>query len=645
MEASDEYVLGCLAGNSEFAVEVPQTWAWRAEIAIMRVALTSLRDRGWVFFEFVLPRLGRRMDVAVVVDHVLFVIEFKVGERAFSRSAIDQVWDYALDLKNFHQPSHTIPIVPILIASEAPAGDASLRSPAADGVYYPVCTTPEKLADMIALHCGAANGPVIDGLSWERGRYSPTPTIVEAARELYAGHSVADISRSDAGAANLAVTSKYVGWVISESRLHRRKSICLLTGVPGAGKTLVGLDIATTHMDPESELYSVFLSGNGPLVAVLREALARDDVERSKAAGKTMRKGDARRKVETFVQNVHHFRDECLKRRDAPPEHVAIFDEAQRAWTREQTSNFMLRKKNLPDFNQSEPEFLIECMDRHPDWAVILCLVGGGQEINTGEAGIAEWIETLRTRFPDWQVHLSPRLTDSEYGSGEAMTRLAGRQGVVPSGALHLDVSMRSFRAERVSDWVKAVLDHEQDGAHRLLEELLPKYPIRITRNLKDAKRWLRTMARGSERYGLVVSSQAQRLKPHAIDVRVPIDPVHWFLDGREYVRSSYFMEDAATEFHVQGLELDWACVVWDADFRAAGGDWDHWSFVGDRWQRIRKLERQAYQKNSYRVLLTRARQGMVIVVPDGEPEDQTRQAGFYDSTYAYLRQVGLPEL
>jgi hypothetical protein len=646
LRTSDDEVLGALTRHSEFSVELPQRNAWLHEVQLLRASLADFSIRGWIYFEFVLPRLGRRIDVAVIVDHLLFVIEFKVGEREFLRGAIDQVWDYALDLKNFHQTSHAITIVPVLIATEAAPRALTYRVPAPDGVFPPITVAPRQLHDVIALHLEATKGPPIDGPTWECGRYSPTPSIVEAARELYAGHSVDEISRSDAGAVNLAVTSKYVSWVIAEAQQHHHKAICLLTGVPGAGKTLVGLDIATAHMDPASEQYSVFLSGNGPLVAILREALARDHVRRSKAAGHDLRKGDARRKVEAFIQNVHHFRDDCLKTLDTPPpEHVAIFDEAQRAWSREQTITFMRQKKGRPDFDQSEPEFLISCMDRHTDWAVILCLVGGGQEINTGEAGISEWIETLRTKYPHWHVHLSPRLPDAEYGSGEALGRFAARPGVVQAEPLHLGISMRSFRAERVSDWVKFVLDHEQDMARRVLADLLPRYPIRVTRSVADAKRWLRTMARGTERYGLVVSSQAQRLKPHAIDVRAPLDPVHWFLDAKDDVRSSYYLEDAATEFHVQGLELDWTCVVWDADFRVADHGWDHWSFVGDRWQRIRKLERQAYLKNSYRVLLTRARQGMVIVVPEGDAEDHTREAPFFDATYAYLRHLGLPEI
>lgn len=346
-----------------------------------------------------------------------------------------------------------------------------------------------------------------------------------------------------------------------------------------------------------------------------------------------------------FIQNVHHFRDDCLIDPGPPNEHVALFDEAQRAWTMEKTSYFMRHRKKVPDFWQSEPEFLIACLDRHDDWAVVVCLVGGGQEIHSGEAGISEWIDSLDRSFPKWDIHISSRLTDSEYGAGEVLRRLNARSNVTFHDELHLSVSMRSFRAENVSLLVKELLDLEVDSARRTIQNVHGRYPIVITRELRRAKEWLRDHARGTERYGIVVSSQAERLKPHAIDVKSPMDPIHWFLDGKEDVRSSYYLEDVATEFHVQGLEVDWSCVTWDADFRYSNNDWEHWSFVGDRWNSIKKAERKKYLKNAYRVLLTRARQGMVIVVPEGDPRDPTRKPEFYDPTFEYLCEIGFERL
>jgi hypothetical protein len=284
-------------------------------------------------------------------------------------------------------------------------------------------------------------------------------------------------------------------------------------------------------------------------------------------------------------------------------------------------------------------------MDRHPDWAVIVCLVGGGQEINTGEAGISEWVESVKRSYPRWKLHISPKLTDREYGAGQLLESLSTRSGVHFREELHLAVSMRSFRAEKVSLFVKHLLDMEENNAANTLASFNQRYPIVMTRQLQKAKDWLKCKARGTERYGIVVSSEAQRLKPHAIDVKSPMDPVHWFLDDKTDVRSSYYLEDVATEFQVQGLELDWACVTWDADFRHSNQGWEHWSFTGDRWNHIRKAERKLYQKNAYRVLLTRARQGMVIVVPEGDPSDPTRNSAFYDSTFEYLKRIGIHQI
>jgi hypothetical protein len=484
-------------------------------------------------------------------------------------------------------------------------------------------------------------GKVIDPGQWRDGKYCPTPTIVEAALALYKGHSVKDISRSDASAVNLSQTSDAITKIIQLSKEKRQKSICFVTGVPGAGKTLVGLNIANIHSDESNDLYSVFLSGNGPLVKILREALTRDKVRQDKERKVKTTKNDAMREVKARIQNVHNFRDECLKDPGPPIEHVAIFDEAQRAWDLQQTQNFMKQKKHHPNFKKSEPEFLISCLDRHPDWAVIICLVGGGQEINTGEAGISEWIDSLERSFPDWNIYISSKLTDSEYGTEKELGKIQARLNVQYQDELHLSVSMRSFRAENVSLLVKELLDLKPQETKETLAKVEKKYPIVITRDLFKAKEWLRKQARGSERYGIVVSSQAERLKPYAIDIKSPMDPIHWFLEGKEDVRSSYYLEDVATEFHIQGLELDWACIAWDADFRYSNGFWEHHSFCGTRWNNIKKLERQNYLKNAYRVLLTRARQGMVVVIPKGDVEDPTRKPEFYDSTYKYLTDIG----
>ena len=637
-----DQILVQLVNSNPFTLEQTQQRAWSEEIEILQNVLSN--RVGYIYFEYAIPRMGKRIDVILLIGPVIFILEFKVGEREYSSAALDQVCDYALDLKNFHETSHSRFIAPVLIATNAHHATFTIcATPQNDKLLYPIRCSTDSLGQLIEQVLSFAHEDTdIKPQEWESGRYCPTPTIIEAALALYKGHSVSDISRNDATAINLTVTSNAISEVIRASREGRFKSICFVTGVPGAGKTLVGLNTATKHHDEKDNLNSVFLSGNGPLVTILREALARDHIDNENRLGRLLRKGAARSKVRAFIQNVHHFRDECLIDARRPPvEHVALFDEAQRAWNQAQTSAFMLRKKKIPNFNQSEPEFLISCLDRHTDWAVIVCLVGGGQEINTGEAGISEWIQSLQRSFAHWRVYISSKLTDSEYGAGKVLEEIRSRPNVVSKDELHLSVSMRSFRAENVSQLVKEILDLEIGSARKTLDKLREKYPMVITRDLARAKQWLRSQSRGSERYGIVVSSQAERLKPHAIDVKSPIDPIHWFLDSKEDVRSSYYLEDVATEFHVQGLELDWACVTWDADFRHACEGWQHWSFAGARWNRIRKPERRQYLKNAYRVLLTRARQGMVIVVPSGDLDDPTRKPEYYDPTFTYLREIG----
>ena len=373
-------VLGELVSSFPFAIEQTQRHAWSVQIEQLQQMLPPYAGCGKVYFEYDVPRMGKRIDVLLLIEQVLFVVEYKVGETAFPAQAIAQVWDYALDLKNFHESSHDKTLVPILVSTQATSSMGALETDLFhDGIYRPICTHPAGLGEWIRNALDFCDGERIDAVAWEAGRYAPTPTIVEAAMVLYAGHSVADISRSDAGARNLSQTSQAIEQLIDTARQQGQKILCLVTGVPGAGKTLVGLNIATAHTDATTDSYAVYLSGNGPLVAILHEALTRDKVSRDKAARKRTTKSEARQAVKKFIQNVHHFRDEYLKDREHPPiEHVAIFDEAQRAWNLEQTAAFMERKKGVPGFKLSEPEFLISCLDRHPDWAVVVCLVGGG---------------------------------------------------------------------------------------------------------------------------------------------------------------------------------------------------------------------------------------------------------------------------
>ena len=634
-----ENIVGALTTNAEFAVDLDQRDAWLEQLSALQSALSGLT--GHIYLEFNIPRMGKRIDAVVLVGAAVIVIEFKLTRP--DRAATDQVWDYALDLKNFHQGSHSAFIVPIVVAGDAPKQPPVLANPEADGVFEPITVNAAMLREAIELAIANTMGSELHPLVWASSAYRPSPTIIEAARALYAQHGVEAINCFDAGQPNLSLTSGRVEEIVDAARRQNQKAICFVTGVPGAGKTLVGLNLATKHREGKTLDPAVFLSGNGPLVAVLREALTRDEVTRRRQQGEKVRKGKVAETVKAFIQNVHHFRDDNLRHAGPPPEHVAIFDEAQRAWNLQQTANFMRRKRNLADFAQSEPEYLISCMDRHADWAVIVCLVGGGQEINTGEAGITAWLDAVVEHFPHWHVHVSAKLIDDEYAG--ALQRAASAKHTTLEDDLHLAVSMRSFRAENVSNFVKALLDRDATAAQQTLCQLDGKYQIHITRNLDAGKRWIREQARGTQRYGLLCSSKAMRLKPHAIDVRHNVDPIHWFLAEAEDTRSSQYMEDAATEFQVQGLEVDWACVNWDADLRSKEDRWSHHDFRGSRWCNIHNEANQQYLLNAYRVLLTRARQGMIIFVPPGDSQDPTRDPRWYNETYQYLKSTGLPEL
>lgn len=634
-------IIGEISTNSRYGHIPTELQAWEQQIVILK---KQLRDfEGHLFFEFSIPRMGKRVDCLLIIQGIVFVIEFKVGESTYLNIDIDQVWDYALDLKNFHKPSQDLLLVPVLVATDAKTNDTTVGSAGhKDKLLHPIKTNSSSLGIIIQKVLDSyGSNHTVNALDYVSGSYSPTPSIIEAAIKLYNNHTVDDITRNDADVLNLTLTTSYISDTIEYAKKNNRKIICFVTGVPGAGKTLVGLKVATEHLDKSQGNTSVFLSGNKPLVDILQEALTRDRVTQEKLKGIKLTKREAKESVKAFIQIIHHYRDEYLRDKKAPYDHVAIFDEAQRAWTKEQTVNFMKRKKGIPDFDFSEPEFLISCLNRHPDWAVIVCLVGGGQEINTGEAGISEWLSAIHTTFPDWETRISPNLTDAEYATNSAIQKMSN---VELSDSLHLSVSMRSFRAEHVSKLVKEILDIDSN-AKNTLEHLKDKYPIVLTRDINTAKEWLKQKARGSERYGIVASSQAYRLKPLAIDIKTQVNHVNWFLDGKHDIRSSYFLEDVATEFQVQGLELDWTCITWDGDLRFNDGHWSTYSFKGTKWENIKKEMRKKYLINAYRVLLTRARQGMVIVVPEGNSEDHTRQPKFYNSTYNYLKEIGFEVL
>lgn len=672
LQKEDMVVIGKLALAYSHDINDETKMSWLEELRVMRSVLKNYKNRGSVYFEYNIPRMGRRADVIVLIDDVVFVIEFKTRKSKFTHEAVTQVWDYALDLKNFQEGSRNRIMIPVLVAPSEKDKNCQIElSHFEDLVYNPLQVNEKLLSvaieNVVTTIADKAVFLASKDDAWAKSGYEPTPTIIEAAIALYEENTVEDITRHDG---DIDATAVCLERIINECREKRQKAICFVTGVPGAGKTLIGLQTAISQFEKNEK--AVYLSGNYPLVEVLQEALTRDYVRRCKEEGNRCTKAEAKSKVKAFIQMIHHYRDLYLEGTEVkdnkimpiegyfqshsdkayvPTEHVAIFDEAQRAWTREELARFMKEKKSIKNFPYSEPEYLMSCMDRQADWGLVVCLIGGGQEINKGEAGIVEWLSSINRSFERWHVYMSDKLSDKEYAEGKALDMLQIDESQIHvESALHLSVSMRSFRAEKVSLFVHQLLNLQKEEASSTLRELT-NYPIVLTRSLDKAKQWLKSHARGSERYGLLASSKAERLKAISINVRYQPDFVHWFLEEDTDIRSSNALEDTLTEFKVQGLEIDWACVAWDADLRLNDDHtkWKHYQLrSGTKWQNINKPINREYQINAYRVLLTRARQGMVLVVPNGDygvPPDETRKPEWYDGIYNYLKDIGIKEI
>lgn len=630
-------ILGQLLRNHDFAAENLQRNAWIKQIEILKSELTPFKN-GQIYFEFSIPRMGKRVDNILIIDDFIFVIEFKVGDTEYQKHAIEQTVDYCLDLQNFHEGSHHKKIVPILVSTKAP--DFENSHEINDNLFEPLKGNQNNIAQIINQTLILSDGPKIDPTEWENSIYKPTPTIIEASQALYRGHSVSEISRSDAGAINLSKTTECINRVIEKSKAKNSKSICFLTGVPGAGKTLAGLNIANERRKAHEDENAVFLSGNGPLVYVLREALVRDEVQHAKENGEKITKKKSAIKANAFIQNIHHFRDDNLISNKAPDEKVVVFDEAQRAWTKEKATSFM--KSKGKDFDMSEPEFLIDVMNRHENYCTIICLVGGGQEINTGEAGLSEWVIALKNHYPNWDIYYSNLITaDNDYLNDESLKDWLKENGK-PETELHLSVSVRSFRSEKISSFVHEVIDGNAIQAKSILNDIDRLFPIRLTRDFNFAKEWLRKNKKGTERIGLVGSSGGRRLRPLGIDVKNEITAEDWFLNDATDVRSSHYLELVATEFDIQGLEIDYVCLAWDINFYFNEGVWNYQSFEGTRWKSINSEIDKSYLRNAYRVLMTRARQGLIIFIPYGDNLDPTRPKELYDSTYNFLSSCGI---
>ncbi len=696
VSADENSIFGALCDNYHGEALTTTREAWKAEVSIMKEVLADYADReGQIIFEYDIPRLGKRIDVVLLLDGIVFCLEFKVGESRILEADVDQVLDYALDLKNFHKFSDDRIIVPILVATNYRTSSSTIQmSVYDDRVVNPLVSGKTGVAKLIAAVLKEFPNESPVNPKWIISPYAPTPTIIEAAKVLYENHSVENITRHEADDVDTDKTIAYILEVIQNSKRNQEKSICFVTGVPGAGKTLVGLDVAIKQTyqgneDPVEGEQAVYLSGNGPLVAVLTEALSQDNYKQCKARGEAKKLTDSRREVAKSIQMIHRYRDNMLAKIKNPVEngvleidqekavklkksgfgeveHVAIFDEAQRSWTHKRLADYLKRggtygnKLKVPNFPLSEAAFLIWSLDQIEDWATIVCLVGGGQEINTGEAGISEWIKALNEQFPHWNVYISSKLTDAEYAEGKVNELLEDNHNVVYAESLHLGVSLRSYRAEKLSAFVHALLSFD-DSASMLYNEIREKYPIVLTRDMTKARKWLHEKVRGTERTGVLVTKESARFKPLSIHVLPSGDEnaVHWFLEDKADTRSSNYLEDAATEIQVQGLELDYTCILWDADMRYDNGKWRFYRFNGKtNW--IEKTansegnqDLMKYMLNAYRVLLTRARAGMVICVPEGNPnktvsgfwEDSTRLPEFYDGTYEYLKSLGIEEI
>lgn len=690
------FILGKLVSSYHGSALTTTLEAWENEINILKNVLVKLEGNGQIIFEYDIPRLGKRIDCVLLYHGIIFVLEFKIGEKQILENDIDQVFDYALDLKNFHKLSENKLIVPILIATKYERKSTEIMmSVYDDKVINPLVTGEKGILDLINQVINKFPSEEEIDKNWIISPYAPTPTIIEAAKRLYENHSVTDITRHEADNVSTDQTINYILDVINKTKTNKEKSILFVTGVPGAGKTLVGLDVAVkqTYKDGNKALKdegAVYLSGNGPLVAVLNEALAQDNYQKCKANNENKKLTDSRREVSKFIQVIHRYRDNMLAKIKNPVEngvleidplkaikldesgyseveHVAIFDEAQRSWTHDRLANYLKRggtygnKLKVPNFPLSEAAFLIWSLDQREDWATIVCLVGGGQEINTGEAGISEWIKALNTNFKHWKVYISPRLTEPEYAEGKVDELLKDNKNVTYSSSLHLSVSLRSFRAEKLSSFVHALLSLEVNKASELYKEIKDKYPIVLTRSMDKAKTWLHNKVRGNERTGVLITKESARYKPLGIHILPSNDEntVHWFLEDKIDTRSSNYLEDAATEIQVQGLELDYTCLLWDADMRYEKGKWHFYKYDGKtKWVEQlptseNKEELIKYMLNAYRVLLTRARMGMVICVPNGNAnknvngfyEDGTRLPSYYDGTYEYLKSLGIEEI
>lgn len=634
---TSDSIVGQLVRHA-FEINTDQRDAWNNQIHELQNRLEACGMEGDIIFEYDIIRLGKRIDVILLIRHMVFSLEFKNGKNVFTAQDAQQAEDYAIDIKNFHKESEDLYVCPILIAT-----DAKPFSKVQSAGCYPdkqVHLQRENIETLIpkvsAISDMYGDDGEIDFDRWFNSPYYPTPTIIAAAVEAYNTHNLSEIAHSEAGQENINLCENKINSVVAYADANKKKCVCFVTGVPGAGKTLVGLDVVAKNLDRGVGNLSVYLSGNGPLVEVLREALKRSVKEKKQYNRETAAA------INALIQSSFAFKKDNSSHNRPTAENILIFDEAQRVWNQEKMS----RKHDDPALAVSEPHLLYSIMDRHKDWAVMICLVGLGQDIYDGEVGINEWFRCGVEDFSEWEMFYSPEIFSQVEDKNIDRTMIENCDRCHQVNELHLKTSIRSFRADKQCQFVDNLLDNNPEKAKETYSLICEKYPVYLTRDINKAKTWVRNQVRGSQRCGVMACSSAQRLKPEGIYVPTDIDVKNWFLAPSDDLRSSNMLEIVASEFKVQGLEIDWGLVCWDADLRRNkdNSDWEYYSFRGTKWNRRNKPEQKRYLVNSYRVLLTRSRQGMVIFVPYGvDPEiDPTRDAEYYDNIYNYLLSCGL---
>ncbi len=650
LAASESWILARLAtgyANRGYTSQYSdQTLTWERDITAVRRTLeqcvrASETAKSWgLLLEFSIPRKELRIDIVLLVRDAIVILESKSGD-AISQ-AKRQIEEYALLLHYFHKGSTERRIVPVIVAPGVHPSDLTFlwqRELFAQlATYWVASVIQSTWADLhdvlLAVERHAVGQLAAD--TWDESPYFPVPTILEAAMALRSGLSIREVAHSEASEHEIETVRRTIQECVDKARAEGQHAICFLTGVPGSGKTLVGLSLAHSKENQTSAIH--FMSGNGPLVQVLQHLFTQESMRKGASAAQS------RAEARTLIENVHVFARYHTEDNLGPPSnHAIVFDEAQRAWNKQQ---------NMRKFGRdySEPEMLLRIMERQPDWAVVVALIGGGQEINDGEAGLEEWGKALVGSSKSWSIYASPEVLEGGASTaGHQLFADPNHQAAVhTSTALHLRTSNRSLRAEQLATWVNRVLDGDADGASSL--RVTDKFPIFVSRDLEQTRAKLREQGIGANRYGLVGSSGAARLRAVGLEPSSSFHAdypwEHWYLAEAMDIRSSFRCEVFATEFEIQGLELDWIGLCWGGDFIWKDGD--GWQLRGlrhgreSKWSAIRSPEKQTYRKNAYRVLLTRARQGMILFVPTGDPNDLTNLPEDFDETTRYLCRCGV---